>query len=225
MTTNQAPSYHKWILNQAILVLAGIPLLFISSTQVLYPGLLLGHLLLLTVQSGRTQWQTVGRCLANGTTLIRSLLFFMASFLWTCLSQPQIAILFLSAALLDGLDGWLARRFQGQSALGIVFDEEVDALYILMVTMVIWRSGLTGPWIMAAGWIRSVVLLMRTYLPPSKPTHSRTFSWARILAGLVFILFPAGILIDGWVGHLLIILAFGLVLLSFTVEMILYYGR
>lgn len=217
--------HNQWILHQAFLVLGGIPLVFLGEAQAIYPGLLLGHIFLLIARSGWQEWRQMGRFLANGTTLIRCLVIFSATFYWESLPGHIIATLFLTGALLDGLDGWLARRMKGQSSLGIVFDEEVDALYILLVTMVIWQMGRTGPWIMVAGWIRSLVLLLKRYLPPVDPPPLRAYPWARTLAGIVFILFPAGILIGSWLGQVLIGLAFCLVLLSFTLELISYYGR
>lgn len=226
MNTELAFIHRRWVIHQAILVLAGIPLLFLSSVPgVIYPGLVLGHLFILIAQSGRDQWATPGRCMANGTTLARGILCFIPLSTLCSISLTNVGWLFLTAALMDGLDGWLARRFQGQSPLGMVLDEEVDALFVLLVTIFIWQAGLAGPWIMAAGWIRPVVQLMKTYWPSSKTAPSRTYPWARMLAGAVFILFPAGILLEAWTGPVLIYIACSLVLFSFTLELIKYYGH
>ena len=57
--------------------------------------------------------------------------------------------------------------------------KEVDALFVLLTAIFAHgRQVLAGPWIMAAGWIRPVVQLMRTYWPSSKTRTIRTYPWA-----------------------------------------------
>ena len=41
---------------------------------------------------------------------------------------------------LDGVDGWLARRSGIASAFGARFDMEIDALLILVLAVLAWRS-------------------------------------------------------------------------------------
>ncbi len=60
----------------------------------------------------------------------------------------------LAATALDGLDGWLARRLRLTSAFGARFDLEVDALLILVLSILAWRSGKAGAWVLASGLTR-----------------------------------------------------------------------
>src|SRR5262249_37871958 len=55
---------------------------------------------------------------------------------------------------LDGVDGWLARRTRMASAFGARFDMEVDALLILVLSIVAWQYGKAGAWIVLAGLLR-----------------------------------------------------------------------
>ena len=64
-----------------------------------------------------------------------------------------VAAVALAAAALDGVDGWLARRY-GASAFGARFDMETDALFVLILALVVWQFGKTGPWVLAAGAMR-----------------------------------------------------------------------
>ncbi len=75
------------------------------------------------------------------------------------------------ALVLDGVDGWVARRTGTVSAMGARFDMEVDAFLILVLSMYVARS--VGPWVLAIGAARYAVwaaggLLrwMRTPVPP-----------------------------------------------------------
>jgi phosphatidylglycerophosphate synthase len=58
------------------------------------------------------------------------------------------------AALLDAVDGPLARRSGLASAFGARFDMEVDALLILVLSLLLVGMGRAGPWVLAAGLLR-----------------------------------------------------------------------
>ena len=58
------------------------------------------------------------------------------------------------AALLDLADGWVARRTGTASAFGARFDMEVDAVLILVLSALVWRYGVAGPWVLASGLMR-----------------------------------------------------------------------
>lgn len=55
---------------------------------------------------------------------------------------------------LDGIDGWLARRFGRASAFGARFDMETDAALALVLAALVWVSGLAGPWVLWLGLAR-----------------------------------------------------------------------
>jgi len=58
------------------------------------------------------------------------------------------------ATLLDGVDGWLARRHAIASDFGARFDMEVDALLILTLSLLAWTFGKAGAWVIASGAMR-----------------------------------------------------------------------
>ena len=75
------------------------------------------------------------------------------------------------ALVLDGVDGWVARRSGTEGALGARFDGEVDAFLILVLSVYVARSA--GAWVLAIGAARYVFLAagwrlgwMRATLPP-----------------------------------------------------------
>jgi phosphatidylglycerophosphate synthase len=114
------------------------------------------------------------------------------------------------AALLDLADGWVARRTGTASPFGARFDMEVDAALVLVLSALVWRNGVTGPWVLASGLMRyAFVALARPWpwlarpLPPSRrrqavcvvqiiallvalaPVVPPALAWAVALAGLV----------------------------------------
>lgn len=60
----------------------------------------------------------------------------------------------LIALVLDGVDGWVARRTGSASALGARFDMELDAAFILVLCLALLQLDRVGPWVLAIGVMR-----------------------------------------------------------------------
>ena len=58
------------------------------------------------------------------------------------------------AMVLDGFDGWTARRTGSATAFGARFDMELDAALLMALAALVWRSGRAGPWVLLIGAIR-----------------------------------------------------------------------
>lgn len=59
-----------------------------------------------------------------------------------------------AALVLDGVDGWVARRTGSASSFGGRFDMELDAFFILGLSGLAWSSGAVGPWVLLIGAMR-----------------------------------------------------------------------
>jgi phosphatidylglycerophosphate synthase len=115
--------------------------------------------------------------LANGVTLGRLQLAGLAAL--SPLAAPDaahwVAAGLAGAALaLDGMDGWVARRFGHESAFGARFDMEADTLLLVVVASLVCIFGAAGPWVLAAPVFRPAFMLagrrwtwIATSLPPS----------------------------------------------------------
>ncbi len=57
----------------------------------------------------------------------------------------------VTALLLDGVDGWAARRAGLASRFGAGFDMEVDSLFALVLAVLAYQSGQAGLWVLALG--------------------------------------------------------------------------
>lgn len=116
---------------------------------------------------------------ANALTLARgaavvTLAGFLAGPIDTGLSWVAALLAFLCIAL-DGIDGWLARRFATVSPFGARFDMEVDAFLMLVLGLLLVASDTVGAWALligaarylfvAAGWL---VPALREPLPYSE---------------------------------------------------------
>jgi phosphatidylglycerophosphate synthase len=95
---------------------------------------------------------------ANQITLLRAALVVLMAAL---LGEPHAAslaavvvVLASVAVVLDGVDGWVARRSNTATAFGARFDMETDAAMILVLALLAWQWGKAGPWVLLAGLAR-----------------------------------------------------------------------
>jgi len=144
--------------------LFGLPVGYLAQVAVAY--LLLAFLLVWYLPDGPP---TRGLGAANRVTLGRATLILPLSALAV---QPMLltnALAWLIIALgtiamvLDGVDGWVARQSATSSPFGARFDMELDSFLMLVLSILVWRSGKVGAWAIlvglprylyvAAGWV------------------------------------------------------------------------
>ena len=108
------------------------------------------------------QARFAGLGLANALTLLRLLIAFIASLLfWQ--APSLLAVGAAIVLLLDGLDGWAARRLGEASAFGAYFDMETDAYLILMLCLALYLAGGLGAWALLPGALRYVFVVARRW--------------------------------------------------------------
>jgi phosphatidylglycerophosphate synthase len=116
---------------------------------------------------------------ANTVTALRALLVSVAAGLIGERFSNEVAFVAAGAGVLvtvlDGADGWLARRTSLVSDFGARFDMEVDALLILVLSVLAWQFGKAGAWVLASGLLRYAFVVagwiwrwLRAPLPPSR---------------------------------------------------------
>ncbi len=136
---------------------------------------------------------------ANGITLLRALAAcWLAATLGVELpaaAQWLLAGVALLALLLDGLDGWAARRGGWASRFGARFDMECDAFFLATLSALAVDLGRLGPWVLAAGALRYLFLLAGRLRPwlrrPLADSRRRKAAYAVTAGVLVAVLFPA----------------------------------
>lgn len=123
---------------------------------------------------------------ANRVTLGRlGMAALLAALVGEALPRPPLAsmpaaawwlvVIATATALLDAVDGALARRSGLASAFGARFDMETDAAFTLVLCALVLQAGQAGPWVLASGLMRyAFVAAARPWpwlagaLPPSR---------------------------------------------------------
>ena len=124
-----------------------------------------------------------------------------------------------AALMLDGADGWAARRQGLASAFGARFDMEVDAFAILVLAITVVKAQAVPCWVLAIGGMRYLYLaaalafpLLRRPLPPRRIADRRRKTIAVIQSiGLTIALVPAT-----WAGWAAAVCAAALGLLAYS---------
>jgi phosphatidylglycerophosphate synthase len=115
---------------------------------------------------------------ANHITIVRAMIVaLLAAAIGEPITDDMAAAAVTLAAIvatLDGVDGWLARRTRMASAFGARIDMETDALFILVLSVLMWKHGKAGAWVLAGGLLRYVFAAAAWPLPwmagPLTPT-------------------------------------------------------
>jgi len=136
---------------------------------------------------------------ANRITTIRTML---VSLIAGTIGEPipsttaaAIASMGLAASSLDGMDGLLARRARMASRFGARFDMEVDAFFILVLSVLAWRTGKAGAWVLLAGSMRYLFVGAMSFLPwlrrETPPSFRRKAIAVLQMLGLSVVILPA----------------------------------
>lgn len=121
------------------------------------------------------------------------------------------------AMALDGVDGWVARRW-GATAFGARFDMEVDAFLLLALSVLAWQTGKVGPWVLTIGGIRYVFVLagglwpcLRADLPPRwRRKAGCVAQGVALLVCLVPLTPPTGATAVAAIAAIALVLSFGI---------------
>ena len=107
-------------------------------------------------------------------------------------SRLALALMFL-AGLSDGLDGYLAKRFQWRSRVGGILDPLADKLLLVSVFIALAWVGLAPVWLAAIIIVRDIVIISgaiayQVLIGPVEPAPTR-ISKINTALQLIFIVF------------------------------------
>lgn len=69
------------------------------------------------------------------------------------------------ALVMDGFDGWIARRTACATPFGARFDMELDAFLLLALSVLVWQSGRVDAWVLLIGGLRYLFVAAAVVFP------------------------------------------------------------
>jgi len=160
----------------------------------------------------------------NRVTLLRGLLLaWLVSWVtfpsWLSAGAWTIVIVVFGILILDGIDGFLARRLDQSTGFGARFDMEVDAALIMLLCVLIVQAELAGPWVLLIGLLRYGFVLAAVLEPrlsralPDSRRRKIICVWQ--IASLILAFVPG---ISAWLIVSTLALALGLLIFSFALD-------
>ena len=126
---------------------------------------------------GPADWVTLARAtLAGGVAALTADSYERPAPVTTLVSLTVVAL------VLDAVDGLVARRTETESTLGGLFDGEVDAFLILVLSVYVARSA--GVWVLAIGAARYAFLAAGWLLPWMRGSLPPRY-WRKVVAATV----------------------------------------
>lgn len=112
----------------------------------------------------------------------------------------------------DRIDGKVARRTGTSTSFGARFDMELDSILVLALSVLVWRSGKVGPWVLllgafrylfvVAGWLWSA---LTAELPPSQRRKTVCVVEGVVLLVCLGPIIPSGLAVTAAGGALLLL--------------------
>jgi phosphatidylglycerophosphate synthase len=97
---------------------------------------------------------------ANAVTSLRVLALIALAFAFDAACVDCAAACAFGIFVLDGCDGWLARRAGNSTAFGARYDAETDAALLLVLSAGVFQLGRAGIWVSIAGLLRPAYVLV-----------------------------------------------------------------
>ncbi|MDO9438896.1 CDP-alcohol phosphatidyltransferase family protein [Hydrogenophaga sp.] len=167
---------------------------------------------------------------ANRVTLARlALMALIAALVGEALPRPPLSaespalwwliVVATVTALLDAVDGALARRSGLASAFGARFDMETDAAFTIVLCALVLQTGQAGPWVLACGLMRYAFVAAARAWPwlnaPLAPSKRRQSVCVIQITTLIVCLGP---IVAPWLANALAALSLALLTTSFAVD-------
>jgi phosphatidylglycerophosphate synthase len=167
---------------------------------------------------------------ANTATATRSTLVgLVTGLVVTSLAGHPISIavlvsLAVPALALDAVDGWLARRTNGATALGARFDMEVDAYLLLVLSAFV--APILGAWVLAIGLMRYAYVAAGWLWPWLRGALPYRY-WRKVVTavqGIALVAAASGLL-PTWLAAAVVGIALALLVESFGRDVLWLYVR
>jgi len=150
---------------------------------------------------------------ANGVTLLRLSIVLTLPLVYQGLHNLALLAVFITFLFLDGLDGYLARKLKSATEFGAQLDMETDALFMAILSAMLYFKGLVPAWVILPGFLRYFHVTIQCLI--GRNFESPAFPFARATAVTVFIIFLSPLVLPSEISLYLLAAGGGLLAISF----------
>lgn len=208
-------SLKQWNIIHSIAILIALSVFHLTGWY--WPVLAVAFLSVLLLWT--TQWYTISDIrpaggYANLLTLLRYIILILIvafSDVWPLWS---LGLLFTIPLMLDGLDGYIARRLNHSTKFGALFDLETDSLFITMTAMILYERNIIDAWLLPAAYMRYFFVLLISLLQLNRVQEKRTY-FGPFIAFIMFVSLILEFLFESPVTRVILFFASCLIVLSF----------
>lgn len=213
----------KWIIIHAFLmVFSGILVLMVSSLEEMLILVGLSFLVLILLNRSSFKQFTPYGGYANWVSLIRLLLLFFLLINSQFLSKYTLFLGLLLCIGLDGVDGWLARRYEQVSDWGGLFDKEIDSFLVWSLSLSLYLYWEVPIWIIGIGCLHYLYEIL-LYLLQWQSIKTPKNPIGQYVAAALFISLLGPFILPKQFAWLLLSIASMGTLLSFSISFIFKY--
>ncbi|MFT5195661.1 MAG: phosphatidylglycerophosphate synthase [Candidatus Promineifilaceae bacterium] len=188
--TSQMASIYRWTRLHAFIIFTLFIVAIVQKSAVLVSigGLLsfafyiFQHPTSETAQGAQSFW----RIPANYITLVRVTIVSVIGLSHQLHHPITVGLIGVAILITDYFDGYLSKKHNTASLFGAQFDQEGDAFYIGIYSLLLYINGYAGVWVLTLGLLRyfNVIAL---YLLNQQHKKEARFKGARIVAVIVMI--------------------------------------
>jgi phosphatidylglycerophosphate synthase len=147
--------YQNWSNINNILILAGFISAFILNSVYLWLAVIVVSFMVYTFQIPKFLPGFPARIgIPNWISLFRLIIILACTMYWDKLSHITLFVLFCGVILLDGIDGFVARKLKQTSKAGEYLDMEIDALFVFLLCYMHFIHGKLPVWVLIPGGMR-----------------------------------------------------------------------
>lgn len=209
--TNQALNPAQWpalhVVWAALLLGGGLlllPRLFAFTDTYVHAALTAFAILIAAIGIGLYKFQGLSALTdsafgtANAITMGRGVLICLVAGaigqVWSSAAAWTFVAVSSFALIMDGFDGWYARKNGDSSPFGALFDQETDAAFILILAVLVVDQGKAGLWIILSGLLRYLFVAagfaVKRLQAPLEPSRRRKTICVIQVVSLVVCLAP-----------------------------------
>jgi phosphatidylglycerophosphate synthase len=202
-----------------IVAFSGVLMLLGSNNH--YSVVLMLATFVLFLNENKNDWRkTPFFGVANVITTSRLLLVFVLASGKIHFNDPRFFIAALIIPLLDVVDGWVARRRKEESRFGMYYDMEVDALFVMVMSIIIYQNHPTLWIVLIPAFLRYFFKLLLFVLDRQNKFIESKQKYASVIAGNYFVALLLFTFMNNEVTTWYLIVSSVLIMISFAKSII-----